>query len=774
MKRTTFVGKIGVLVILLAVAGMGLAGNEYLSSVRAAPQETVITLSGERISYAGLATADFNGDGYKEIVAGGEDGMLYVVSTSNGTSWSTVWSRQVNIEIEAANPPTSRSTNEIASSPIIADVDNDGKLDIVVAVGGSIYTSSQAERHNGGVLVYEYDYAWHFSPVAGWPQPKIDNAGDETQGYGYPDGLWDGFLTTPAVGDLDGDGDLEIVVAHDDRRIHAWHHDGSNVAGWPIYRYNGDNLLRGGMSSPALGDIDGDGLPEVIVGTMSPPWDGVSDPDYNKGTVWGINGDSTNVPGFPIETQGYIHSSPALGDIDGDGQLEIVVGSGSGDHDNLVYAWNHDATPLPNWPRAADAIAKAPPALGDIDGDGDLEIVIGEGNNSSTSGDGMKLWVWNADGSTVSGFPTLPKSPNSSHDRSNDMPWSPVVADLEGDGDTEILVVHVGDWGMAVVKADGSSSDSDRRYSTSLGASLSAPPVVDDIDGDGNLETLAGGGDDNGVIIIWDEAGTVDSYRPWPMFRQNIERTGLYPMPVFYDIYGQARHANGQPFPGVTVSGSGGLGDVTTDAGGAYEFTDLDEGTYTLTPSYLGYVFSPSARTVTLPPDAGGQNFYVLPAPVSTNLVSGTAASLIYTDAQGFPTQLDFPPNAVTDDTTLVLTPTIASGGAGFVFAGHAFELAAYQGGQLQSGFTFGSPVTITIRYSDDDVRLVSDELRLTLYWWTGSAWQDAAETCSPTSIYTINVDGNVLSVPICHLSEFGLLGPTHNVYLPLVMRNSR
>ena len=175
MKRVIFI-RVGVLVVLLVVVGVGLARSEYLSPVRAAPQQTIITLSGDRIRKAGLATADFNGDGYKEIVAGGEDGMLYVVSTSNGTTWNTVWSHQVNTEIEAAGPPTHRSTNEISSSPIIADLDGDGKLDIVVAVGGSIYCSNQADRHNGGVLVYEYDYAWHFSPVAGWPQPKIDNA----------------------------------------------------------------------------------------------------------------------------------------------------------------------------------------------------------------------------------------------------------------------------------------------------------------------------------------------------------------------------------------------------------------------------------------------------------------------------------------------------------------------------------------------------------------------------------------------------------------------
>ena len=753
--------------ILLVVVCAGLSSDGFLTPARAAPQETIITLSGARIRNAGLATADFNGDGYKEIVAGGEDGMLYVVSTSNGTSWSTVWSHQVNTEIEAANPPTSRSTNEIHSSPIIADLDGDGKLDIVVAVGGSIYRSNQADRHNGGVLVYEYNSAWSFSPVAGWPQPKIDNAGDETQGYGQPDGLWDGFQTTPVVGDLDGDGDLEIVVSHDDRRIHAWHHDGSCVTGWPIYRYNGDNLLRGGLSSPVLGDIDGDGLPEVVVGTQSPPWDGVSDPDYNKGTVWGINGDSTNVPGFPITTEQYIHSSPALGDIDGDGQLEIVVGAGWGTtgRENIVYAWNHNGTLLSNWPRVTDAVMKAPPALGDIDGDGVLEVVIGSGRHYSCS-TGKDLWAWNYDGSSVPGFPTEPPSPNSWISGSYDMPYDPILADIDGDGTIEIIIAHHGSYGITIIESD-SPITSEQRFVAELHG-LEVSPVVDDVDGDGKLEILAGGGDTNGVIVIWDENGAANSARPWPMFRQNVERTGIQER---YAISGKTMHANGQPFSGVTVSAGSGLNDVTGTSGD-YEFTDLDEGAYTLTPSLGSYVFSPPTRDVTLPPSASGQSFFVLPSPVSTDLVSGTVTSLSYNDTQSLSTQLDFAADAVTQTTHLVLTPTMASGGTGFAFTGHAFELAAYQGGQLQSGFTFSTPVTITIHYSEDDVRVVTDENDLILNWWTGSAWQDAAETCSPASTYVRDTGNNVLSVPICHLSKFGLLGPTHNIYLPIVMRN--
>ncbi len=74
--------------------------------------------------------------------------------------------------------------------------------------------------------------------------------------------------------------------------------------------------------------------------------------------------------------------------------------------------------------------------------------------------------------------------------------------------------------------------------------------------------------------------------------------------------------------------------------------------------------------------------------------------------------------------------------------------------------------------YADADVNKV-DEQTLTLDYWDGSRWVDAATTCTPVVAYERHPAENWLAVPICHLSEFALLGQrVHRVYLPLIVRN--
>jgi len=138
---------------------------------------------------------------------------------------------------------------------------------------------------------------------------------------GWPKTTGSDVNSSPALGDIDGDGDIEVVVGSWDKKVYAWHHDGSAVTGWP--KTTGNSVY----SSPALGDIDGDGDIEVVVGS-------------HGGKVYAWHHDGSDVTGWPKTTgsdvYSDVYSSPALGDIDGDGDIEVVVGS----NDNKVYAWD--------------------------------------------------------------------------------------------------------------------------------------------------------------------------------------------------------------------------------------------------------------------------------------------------------------------------------------------------------------------------------------------------------------------------------------------------
>jgi hypothetical protein len=251
------------------------------------------------------------------------------------------------------------------------------------------------------------------------------------------------------------------------------------------------------------------------------------------------------------------------------------------------------------------------------------------------------------------------------------------------------------------------------------------------------------------------------------------DRGGLFILRISTSIRGRVLDVNGAPFPDVRISSSpqslGGGKAAISSTDGEYIFHILEPDTYTLTPSLDDYTFLPPFRSLTVPPEDYAQDFIVLSSPLSVTLQANVATSLSYTDSQGLPTGLEFPANTVSLTTTLVLTPTLATNQPAFDWAGHAFELRAYQNNIPLPDFTFNNPVSVTVGYSDADIAVVTNEEELLLWWQIDEDWQDSRQSCEPTSSYKRNTSENTLTIPICHSGRFALFGPTKQLYLPVI-----
>jgi hypothetical protein len=243
-------------------------------------------------------------------------------------------------------------------------------------------------------------------------------------------------------------------------------------------------------------------------------------------------------------------------------------------------------------------------------------------------------------------------------------------------------------------------------------------------------------------------------------------------------IYEQHGNAAGQLFdgthlpvvlPGVNISAGGNL-STTTNVTGSFDLRGLPIGFNTITPTLNGYVFVPLTMTIQTPSAyQSALNFVALVAPMSITLTPGITATLAYTDASGAMIEAVFPADVISQTTTITFTPMLAEGGADHWFTGHAFDLATPIG--LRPDLDFNAPVTITIRYTDRDVRVIGDEAALQLAWWDGVQWIEAASTCLPTSNYIRDTNVNSLSVAVCGTGRYALFGPTYQMRTPLIRR---
>ncbi len=276
-------------------------------------------------------------------------------------------------------------------------------------------------------------------------------------------------LIDVALGDLDGDGDLDIFGSNSSSANVAYLNDGEGN-----FSLNGQiNLAVGSNMSNSLGDLDGDGDLDAYVVRQSSQSDVIL---LNDGTGQFTQAATSHGTGT------YLHVE--LGDIDGDGDLDAVRSSYTG---GVSWALNDgagnftDAGPAIGTDRTSGAVE-----LVDIDGDGDLDIISAGYYDYTTSSSGTGNRVYLNDGNA--NFSDTGQSLGSG--RTMDV----TAGDVDGDGDADVIFANV-DGSNRLYLNDGAGNLVDAGQD--LGTGVTEAIELADLDGDGDLDLIVGDTDPN-------------------------------------------------------------------------------------------------------------------------------------------------------------------------------------------------------------------------------------------------------------------------------------
>jgi MYXO-CTERM domain-containing protein len=452
--------------------------------------------------------ADVDGDGSGDAVAGGLDGFVYAWAADGRALWKA------------------KALAPVASSPAVGDVTGDGRNEVVVGTG------SLEVNQRGGLTIFN-----------GNGQKRCDVLTSDRHGVGAGA---TGVFNAPAIGDVTGDGRNEVVFG-------SWDHY--------IYTVDGDCRVLDRFentdsvwSAPALRNVDGVAGAEIFIGGDATAGGEIHAGGYFRSLTW--DGSKLVQRWVRLSAETF-QSAAAIGDVNGDGQLEVVTGSGSDycrNHNNCsadsrtVWAFDvltgNDAA---GWPKQTSLNAHflAAPALGDLDGDGRTDVVVGT-TNYDPGTHGFTAGAYNA---FLGGKPQRTPSWTAAPGSDQEVTSPPVIVDVDGNGSNEVVVnfdgqghVLAGPTGAELSKGFGLRPDK--------GWLVHSNAVAVGQLGSGWTIVIAG----------WDPADGKKGYvhafdipapgsaAPWAQFRKTALRPGSDPGPP-----GAARTGAPPPAPATTA-----------------------------------------------------------------------------------------------------------------------------------------------------------------------------------------------------------------------------
>ncbi|WP_457665140.1 FG-GAP repeat domain-containing protein [Thiolapillus sp.] len=481
--------------------------------------------------YSSPAVADLDNDGKPEVIGSG-----YAIHVLDGNTGSLEW--RVKSGHDRSEGESVKNVGRTWPGIVLADIDADGEQEIVSA-------------HSGG-WVSVYDRQGYFKP--GWPKQPV---GRELRGL--------------SVSDLDADGMLEIIVtAAVNSKTNSWifEPDGKLRAGWPQLGANGESAWGVFNDNAAVGDLDGDGVGEIVVPSdvhsiCAYEEDGVQIPAnaVYSGKDWGAVGIwedlNTELRGWGrcngVRSESYranFDKGPAvIADMNGDGINEVVaVGNmydcspGYQSKYNAPFIFNADRSRFNisgvDWERGPSSDTGSPlsedynkiesnqpnTVVADLDGDNEKEILFPSYDgrlhafwlDKSEHGN----WPYEVDAHASEGFYRFASEP--------------VVADLDNDGKAEVIFaswvqkgshrtgrVHIVDYlGNRLHEIDLPPAKSS---SDDWNGALAAPTLAN-IDSDADLELVLNTA--HSGLVAYDLPGTANARIIWGTGRGNYQRDG--------------------------------------------------------------------------------------------------------------------------------------------------------------------------------------------------------------------------------------------------------
>jgi hypothetical protein len=392
----------------------------------------------------------------------------------------------------------------ISTSPIITDIDNNGFADIIIpSWDNKIHILLQDRSGFGEITDDSLDIALSGENLT----PATISLDDRTNKI-----VWatdEGIVYVFSYNEPPASGDRFVLSGHNPVSSPACYRDDKYILIAQSQPNKGILLINlktnekktmGDNSSvttaPAIADINGDKIPDVVFGTK-------------EGVVYAFSADDTGNPKWSYRTTSEFIGGVSLADVDRDGKLETFLCS----IDGMLYGIDDDGSPLTGFPvdvsdgQLTHGVVTTP-AIGDMNGDKEYEICVSTGIQQSQSG---TLKLYNKNGMEIGSYTT----------KKGGFISSPIMANLDNDNELEVFAISYSGE-MVALNSDGTMVDGFPKMAPE--GTYSSTPAYSDLDNDGYGELAIV--NEKGELYLYD-LDTVYFYSPWSMDGGNCYHNGL-------------------------------------------------------------------------------------------------------------------------------------------------------------------------------------------------------------------------------------------------------